>query len=168
MKILAYVGCMMLLIGIVSCGASPDKKIAEVAAVQSTETDKALAESSRDIDVINTVYDKFVFAIDCSGDELNNPEKYFTANALKKLQEDYTFDCDDGACYAYYALRTEAQDSKPGTDGASQICNIEPIGDGRYIVSYSDMGWPGQTRIRISDGKIDNYERIGTVMTVSE
>ena len=160
MKILAHVGCMMLLIGIVSCGASPDKKIAEVAAVQSTETDKALAESSRDIDVINTVYDKFVFAIDCSGDELNNPEKYFTANALKKLQDDYDFDCDDGLCYAYYALRTEAQDSKPGSDGASQICNIEPIGDGRYMVSYVDMGWPGQTRIRISDGKIDNYERM--------
>lgn len=160
MKILAHVGCMMLLIGIVSCGASPDKKTAEVAAVQSTETDKALAESSRDIDVINTVYDKFVFAIDCSGDELNNPEKYFTANALKKLQEDYTFDCDDGACYAYSALRTHAQDSKTGSDGASQICNIEPIGDGWYMVSYSDMGWPGQTRIRISDGKIDNYERM--------
>lgn len=160
MKILAHVGCMMLLIGIVSCGASPDKKIAEVAAVQSTETDKALAESSRDIDVINTVYDKFVFAIDCSGDELNNPEKYFTANALKKLQEDYTFDCDDGACYAYYALRTHAQDSKTGSDGASHIYNIEPLGDGWYIVSYSDMGWPGQTRIRIADGKIDNYERM--------
>lgn len=160
MKILAHVGCMMLLIGIVSCGASPDKKIAEVAAVQSTETDKALAESSRDIDVINTVYDKFVFAIDCSGDELNNLEKYFTANALKKLQEDYTFDCDDGACYAYYALRTDAQDSKPGSDGASHICNIEPVEDGWYIVSYSDMGWPGQTRIRIADGKIDNYERM--------
>lgn len=160
MKTLAHVGCMMLLIGIVSCGASPDKKIAEVAAVQSTETDKALAESSRDIDVINTVYDKFVFAIDCSGDELNNPEKYFTANALKKLQEDYTFDCDDGACYAYYALRTHAQDSKTGSDGASHIYNIEPLGDCWYIVSYSDMGWPGQTRIRIADGKIDNYERM--------
>ena len=160
MKILAHVGCMMLLIGIASCGASPDKKAVEAPPVQSTETDKVLAESSRDIDVINAVYDKFVFAIDCSGDELNNPEKYFTANALKKLQDDYDFDCDDGACYAYYALRTEAQDSKPGSDGASQICNIEPIGDGWYMVSYSDMGWPGQTRIRISDGKIDNYERM--------
>lgn len=168
MKTLTHVGCMMLLIGIVSCGASPDKKTAEVAAVQSTETDKVLAESSPDIDVINAVYDKFVFATDSAGDEINNPEKYFTANALKKLQDDYDFDCDDGACYAYYALRTEAQDSKPGSDGASQICNIEPIGDGRYMVSYVDMGWPGQTRIRISDGKIDNYERIGTVMTVSE
>lgn len=168
MKILAHVGCMMLLIGIASCGASPDKKAVEAPPVQSTETDKVLAESSRDIDVINAVYDKFVFAIDCSGDELNNPEKYFTANALKKLQDDYDFDCDDGACYAYYALRTDAQDSKPGSDGASQICNIEPIGDGRYMVSYVDMGWPGQTRIRIADGKIDNYERIGTVMTVSE
>lgn len=168
MKILAHVGCMMLLIGIVSCGASPDKKTAEVAAVQSTETDKVLAESSRDIDVINAVYDKFVFAIDSAGDEINNPEKYFTDNALKKLQDDYDFDCDDGPCYAYYALRTDAQDSKPGSDGASQICNIEPIGDGRYMVSYVDMGWPGHTRIRIADGKIDNYERIGTVMTVSE
>lgn len=160
MKTLTHVGCMMLLIGIVSCGASPDKKAVEAPPVQSTETDKVLAESSRDIDVINAVYDKFVFAIDCSGEELNNPEKYFTANALKKLQDDYDFDCDDGPCYAYYALRTDAQDSKPGSDGASQICNIEPIGDGWYMVSYSDMGWPGETQIRIAYGKIDNYERM--------
>lgn len=168
MKTLIPVGYALLLVGMGSCGASSDKKMAEVPVAQSTVTDKALAESTRDIDVINTVYDKFVFAIDCAGDELNNPEKYFTANALKKLQDDYDFDCDDGPCYAYYALRTDAQDSKPGSDGASQICNIELIGDGWYMVSYVDMGWPGQTRIRIADGKIDNYERIGTVMTVSE
>jgi hypothetical protein len=32
---------------------------------------------------------------------------------------------------------------------------------GRYVVSYSDMGWPGKTRVKIINGnKIDAYERV--------
>lgn len=84
---------------------------------------------------------------------------YFTANALKKLQADYDFDCDEEPCYAFYALRTEMQDSKPGTDGSSQIYSIEPQDDW-FVVFYSDMGWSGKTRIKIVDGKIDDYQRL--------
>lgn len=137
-----------IIAGFASCSASP-----------SGASDSATAGFG-DIDLINTVYDKFVFAIDSDGDEINNPERYFTANALKKLQDDYTFDCDNGPCYAYHALRTEAQDSKPGSDDTSTILSVEPSADGWLLVSYSDMGWPGKTRIRIVDGKIDDYQRI--------
>ncbi len=119
-----------------------------------------ITENNGDADLIKSVYRKFVFAIDSDGCDIGNPEKYFTAKALKKLQDDYMFDCDEGPCYAYYALRTEAQDSKPDSTGASQITGIEPTGDGWYIVSYLDMGWPGKTRLRVVDGKIDDYERI--------
>lgn len=89
-----------------------------------------------------------------------SPERYFTADVLTKLQEDYAFDCDNGPCYAYYALRTDAQDSRPGSDGASIIQDIEPTGDGWYTVTYSDMGWPGKTRIKVYDRKIVDYKRM--------
>lgn len=118
------------------------------------------AEDHTDPNIVKiiSIYDNFVFAID-SDDVINHPEKFFTANALKKLQDAYKYDCDDAPCYAYYALRTDAQDSKPGYDGESTICRIEPAEDDWYIVSYLDMGWPGKIRIKMADGKIDDYER---------
>lgn len=119
-----------------------------------------ITENNGDANLIKSVYRKFVFAINSDGGDIGNPEKYFTAKALKKLQDDYMFDCDKEPCYAYYALRTEAQDSKPDSTGTSQITDIKPTGDRWYIVSYLDMGWSGETRLRVVDGKIDDYERI--------
>lgn len=146
-----------MLAGMVSCGASSDKKSDETVTDSQPAVETTTSDSSDNVALINAVYEKFVFATDSDGDM--NPETYFTANALKKLQDDYEFDCDEGPCYAFNALRTEMQDSKPGSDEASVVCEIEPDGDGWYAVSYSDMGWPGKTRVRIIDGKIDDYER---------
>lgn len=119
---------------------------------------RANADADSDSALINGVYDRFVFAVGTDG--MDNPEDYFTDNALKQLQEDYDYDCEDGPCYAYYALRTGEQDSKPDSDGLSRIYSVEPTGDGWYTVSYSDMGWFGKTRIKVVDGKIDMYERL--------
>ena len=115
--------------------------------------------STADSDLIKTVYETFVFAIDADPETYAHPERFFTANALKKLNDSYDFDCEDNSCYAYYELRTEQQDSKPGTDGESYIINIEPTTDNSYIVTYSDMGWTGTTLIQISNGKINNFTR---------
>ena len=160
MKFLKCTFYALALAGFASCGASSEKNDNKTIIEQSSIANEDVSdEDTESISLINTVYEKFVFAIDSQSDE--NPEKYFSANALKKLQEDYEFDCEEGSCYAFYALRTEMQDSKPGTDGASEICDIEPDGDGWYMVSYVDMGWPGKTRIKIIDGnKIDDYRRI--------
>lgn len=157
MKNFKLLFCVLLFIGITSCGASTGEKVVYTSVEQNPVIDKALMDSTINIDLINTVYDKFVFAIDA--DSNVTPETYFTANALKKLQEDYDFDCDEEPCYAYYALRTGMQYSKPGTDGSSQIYSIEPEDDW-YVVFYSDMGWSGKTRIKIVDGKIDDYQRL--------
>lgn len=159
MKILKHICYTLLFAGCVSCGASADKKKPEAADVeQISEVYDTPSDSSENINLITTVYNRLVFAIDSDGDIA--PETYFTANALKKLQEDYEYDCDEGPCYAYYALRTEAQDSNPESDEESQIINIEPDGDDWYVVSYSDMGWSGKTRVKIVDGKIDDYQRL--------
>lgn len=156
-KLLIYA---LLAAGCASCGTSTTSNASSEAAGQEALADTPVSADAENSDLIKSVYDKFVFATDTEGDEINHPEKYFTANALKKLQAAYDFDCDDGPCYAFYALRTEATDSKPDTDEASVIYDILPVGDGWYIVSYSDMGWSGKTRIRIADGEIDDYERL--------
>ena len=150
-----------LLTGLVSCGASATGDASTKSVESDSVSSQPIPENTGDIDLINLVYEKFVFAIDSEGDEINHPEKYFTAGALKKLQDDYEFDCDEGGCYAYYALRTGAQDSNPESDGASKVYSVEPADGGWYIVYYSDMGWPAKTRIRIVEGKIDDYELLG-------
>lgn len=151
--------CPLLLACYMSCGAQscePEGKIVDLTDC----TCKSQMDSAGDVDLINTVYERFVFAIDAEDNGNCDPEKYFTPNALKKLQDDYEFDCPEKFCYAYYALRTDAQDSKAGSDETSRIHCIEPAGDGWYVVSYQDMGWAGKTRVKIVSGKIDDYERI--------
>lgn len=143
----------------VSCYGSSKKAATEQSIEKDASTDEVLTKNDKSIDLIKSVYDIFVFAIDADGDNIHHPEKYFTAHALKKLREDFEFDCEDEPCYAYYALRTDAHDSKPGSDGIFLIYNIEPIEDEWYMVSYSDMGWHGKTLIKISDGRIDDYKR---------
>ena len=156
MKDLRHISFALLLAVLISCGATADKNTKDLIADQDSIVDKVIADITDDIDLITNVYDTFVFAVDSQGDL--TPESYFTDNALKKLQNDYEFDCDEGPCYAFYALRTGMQDSKPGTDGASQIHDIEPDGDWWYVVTYSDMGWHGETRVSVIDGKIDDYK----------
>ena len=94
----------------------------ELPAVQCSETYKTVRESPEIAELINSAYNQFVFALDSS--EEASPEMYFSAHALMKLQQDYTFDCDKGPCYAFYALRTEYQDSKPGSDETSAQAEI--------------------------------------------
>ena len=161
MRIIKFLIYALLSAGCASCGTSATSDSSSEAVSHDTVADTSIISAyAENGDLIKSVYDKFVFAIDTESEEINHPEKYFTAHALKKLQDAYDFDCDDGPCYAFYALRTEANDSKPGTDEASVIYTITSVGDGWYIVSYSDMGWPGQTRIRAENGKIDDYERL--------
>jgi hypothetical protein len=151
-----FFGGIILLAGFFSCElrANADMDVAKCDAIHLSDSEKQL-QNDEEISLITSVYGKFVFATDTSGD--NNPADYFTSRALKKLQDDYDFDCEEGSCYAYYALRTEKQDSKPGAEDVSYIYSIDPIGDGWYAVSYLDMGWSGMTRIKIVDGKVDDY-----------
>lgn len=158
MKMRKFRLLVSILVTFMTCGMSAYCETPERQAVQSSETYKTVRETPEIAELINSAYNQFVFALDSS--EEASPEMYFSAHALMKLQQDYTFDCDKGPCYAFYALRTEYQDSKPGSDETSRILEIEPAGDGWYTVSYCDMGWPGKTRIRIVDGKIDDYRRI--------
>jgi len=159
MKYIKLIFAFALAYAMCSCGA----KNTSANEAERVETEKVTSDSginSQDYsDLIKTVYAKFVFATDADPEEYATPERYFTANALKKLKDSYEFDCEDNNCYAFYELRTQEQDSKPGTTGESDIINIESLGDDWYVVKYSDMGWSGMTRIKIVDGKIDDFKR---------
>lgn len=158
MKILHFVFVAVMLVCVASCGVKSNTDGASEAGEQTSVSDGTVENVTDYTDLLNTVYEKFVFATDA--DSSYAPEDYFTANALKKLRDAYEFDCEDGDCYAFYDLRTMQQESKPGSDEASRVNNVEPAADGWFVVSYSDMGWPGETRVKIVDGKIDDYERV--------
>lgn len=158
MRVYTYFWYVVLLVGFVLCGIETNAETNVAQCENGVQLSAEAVKKDKDAELIRNVYEKFVFATVTEGND--SPEDYFTSGALKKLQADYEFDCEDGPCYAYYALRTSEQDSKPGSEDVSRICNIDYVGDGWYIVSYLDMGWSGKTRVMIADGKIDSYERL--------
>lgn len=159
MKSLKLVFTITMVLTVCPCGAK-NSSMADTENIKNKVTKIDSIKNTQDFsDLIKTVYEKFVFAIDANSEVFAHPEQYFTAYALRKLKDSYEFDCENGDCYAYYELRTQQQDSKPYTNGESHIICIESEGDYWYIVKYSDMGWSGKTRIKITDGKIDDFER---------
>lgn len=80
MKVLKYTFYALVLAVLASCRVSPDKNIKETIIEQSSIANEEVSdESTENISLINTVYEKFVFAIDSQSDE--KPEKYFSDNA---------------------------------------------------------------------------------------
>lgn len=159
MKHFKLLFAFLLAITFCSCGTKGDSTAdSEKVENEVSKSDSAINPQDYS-DLIKIVYEKFVFAIDADPEVYAHPERYFTANALNKLKDSYEFDCEDNNCYAFYELRTQEQDSKPDTTGESSVNNIEIMGDDWYIVKYTDMGWSGITRIKVVDGKIDDFER---------
>lgn len=141
MKFIKLIFAFTLAHAICSCGAK------DASANEAERVEKEIATGNSAInpldysDLIKTVYSNFVFAIDATSEVYAHPERYFSANALKKLKDSYDFDCEDNNCYAFYELRTQEQDSKPGTTGnlKSSILRIsEMIG-----MSLNTLIWVG-------------------------
>ncbi|MDE5786300.1 MAG: hypothetical protein K2H98_07190, partial [Duncaniella sp.] len=132
MKYISLIIASALVYAMCSCGA----KNASAYEAGRVENENVTSDSGINhqeySDLIKTVYAKFVFAIDADPEIYAHPERFFTANALKKLKDSYEFDCEDNDCYAFYELRTQEQDSKPGTSGESDIISIEHTGDDWY------------------------------------
>jgi hypothetical protein len=171
MKVFKITLSSMVILALASCGSSKaderqetDSAEAQEVTAQTEQTatqEEALpveeeapaVDHSANFKVIRTVYDKFVF-----GSAESNPNTYFTPKALKKLAKAYEYDCDEGDCYAYWELRTAAQD---GPSDTQKVISVDPDEeDGWYVVAYNDMGNKGKTRVKIVDGKIDDYKRI--------
>ena len=111
------------------------------------------APSKEDISLIRKVYSQFVFDY-----EDEDETRYFTPHALRKLQEDYDYDCYDGPCYGFWVLGSGSYDSP--VDAVSYLTSINPDKDGWYQVTYMDDGVFGLTRMKLSGGKIDDYKKV--------
>lgn len=170
MKLLRLaLGCIIF-ISLISCSSSKEENQQDSDSVQTQQLEEESAQvslgedslsvaeeaptvdHSANVNVISTVYENFVFGFS----ELS-PESYFSSKVLKKLAQAYDYDCEDGNCYAFWELRTDNQD---GSSDIQKVISIEPDEDGWYVVSYNDMGNQGKTKVKIVDGKIDDYKRL--------
>ena len=61
------------------------------------------------------------------------------------------WEADYDETYSFWYFRTGFQD---GPSDVSEVEGIEPLGEGWYRVSYSDLGNPGVTDVKVEGGKI--------------
>ncbi len=77
-------------------------------------------------------------------------QKTLTKDVLDSIWET---EYDD--TYSFWVFRTGLQD---GPSSESSVESIEPLGDGWYRVTYSDLGNPGVTDVRVENGRICAYK----------
>ena len=102
------------------------------------------------IEKIQTFYNRHIF-----GDEFANDSviaTYCTKNLAQELSKAYDTEFSDGGGYAVWKFRSNAQDG----EDIQEVEKIEPLGDGKYLVHYNDMGNKGTHIITtaIQDGEI--------------
>lgn len=87
MRIIKFLIYALLSAGCASCGTSATSDASSEAVSHDTVADTSIISAdTENRDLIKSVYDKFVFAIDTESEEINHPEKYFTAHALKNFR----------------------------------------------------------------------------------
>ena len=105
---------------------------------------------SKAIEKIQTFYANYIFGNEFASDSVI--AKYCTKELAQELSKAYNDEFSDGGGYAVWKFRSDAQDG----EGIHEIEKIEPIGDGKYLVHYNDMGNKGTRTITtaIQDGEI--------------
>ncbi|WP_254794381.1 hypothetical protein [Fibrobacter sp. UWB12] len=102
------------------------------------------------IEKIQTFYSKHIFGNEFANDSVI--ATYCTKSLAQKLSKAYDNEFSDGGGYAVWKFRSSAQD---GPD-IQEVEKIEPLGDGKYLVHYNDMGNKGTHTITTvnQDGEI--------------
>ncbi len=105
---------------------------------------------SKAIEKIRTFYNRHIF-----GDVFANDSviaMYCTKSLAQDLSKAYDDEYSDGGGYAVWKFRSKAQDGKD----IREIEKIEPLGNGKYLIHYNDMGNKGTHTITtvIQDGEI--------------
>ena len=93
------------------------------------------------IEKIQKFYKDYVFGQEEATDEVIN--SYWTKKLAKKLADDYEY---EGGGYAVWDFRSGAQD---GDSDVQKVNNVEALGEGKYKVSYNDMGTKGSCIISV-------------------
>ena len=102
------------------------------------------------LEKIQTFYTNYIFGTQEATDSVI--AKYCTKTLAQELSKAYDDEFSDGSGYAVWKFRSGAQDG----EDIHEIEKIEPIGDGKYLVHYNDMGNKGTRTITtaIQDGEI--------------
>ena len=119
---------------------------------EATETEDETQVENKDVDEVKVTdedvvarikefYNNYVFGTNEATDKVIN--KYCTKKLAKKLADDYEY---EGGGYAIWDFRSGAQD---GDSAVQEVNNVEALGDGKYKVSYNDMGTKGSCIITV-------------------
>lgn len=135
----------------VSCGnkqaAQQPESDSTAVATDSVVVEKAAPENdaaeidAQAIEKIQEFYKNYVFGNKEATDAVIN--KYCTKKLAKKLADDYEY---EGGGYAIWDFRSDAQD---GDSDVQKVNNVEALGEGKYKVSYNDMGTKGSCIISV-------------------
>ena len=109
--------------------------------LQESSSDNAL--DAKAIEKIQTFYSKHIFGNEFANDSVI--AKYCTKSLAQELSKAYDNEFSDGGGYAVWKFRSNAQDG----EDIREVEKIEPLGDGKYIVHYNDMGNKGTHTITI-------------------
>lgn len=109
--------------------------------LQESSNDNAL--DAKAIEKIQTFYSKHIFGNEFANDSVI--AKYCTKGLAQKLSKAYNDEFSDGGGYAVWKFRSNAQDG----EDIQEVEKIEPLGGGKYIIRYNDMGNKGTHTISI-------------------
>lgn len=88
------------------------------------------------VQFLKTFYLRFIL------DDMQQMADYYTkrltANARKKLADDYEYDCMQGECLAWWMFSNTGQD--PDINSMRRSLKITPVGKGWYNVNMVDAG----------------------------
>ena len=98
---------------------------------------------SKVIEKIQSFYTNYIFGNEFASDSVI--AKYCTKELTQELSKAYDDEFSDGGGYAVWKFRSGAQDG----EDIHEIEKIEPLGDGKYLVHYNDMGNKGSHTITI-------------------
>ena len=99
---------------------------------------------------IQTFYANYIFGTQETTDSVI--AKYCTKSLALMLSKAYDDEYSDGGGYAVWKFRSDAQDG----EDIHEVEKIEPLGNGKYLIHYNDMGNKGTHTITIvqQDGEI--------------
>ncbi len=105
---------------------------------------------SKVIEKIQSFYNNYIFGTEEATEAVI--AKYCTKSLAQELSKAYNDEFSDGGGYAVWKFRSGAQDG----EDIHEIEKIEPLGDGKYLVHYNDMGNKGAHTITTvqQDGEI--------------
>lgn len=135
----------------VSCGnkqqAQQSESDSTIVATDSVVVEEVAPENNaaevdaKAIEKIQEFYKNYVFGNEEATDAVIS--KYCTKKLAKKLADDYEY---EGGGYAVWDFRSGNQD---GDSDVQEINSVEALGEGKYKVSYNDLGTKGSCIISV-------------------